>query len=74
MNTTKQNNIKIVAIWLCFIVITIGLALNMSFCLDAGETWRVIVGIVSFLFLIVETVKFGQWVRAYYVSLDNKKE
>lgn len=74
MNTTKQNNIKILAIWLGFILITIGLALNMSFCLDAGETWRVVAGIVSFIILIFGTVKFGQWVRAYYVSLDNKKE
>lgn len=73
MNTTKENNVRIVLIWLGFLLITIGLGVNISFCLDAGETWRGIVGLVSFAILVFGTVKFGEWVRNYYVSLDNEE-
>ena len=72
MNTTKENNKRILLIWLGFLLITIGLGVNISFCLDNGAAWRGIVGLVSFAVLVFGTVKFGQWVRAYYVSLDNE--
>lgn len=72
MNTTKENNKRILLIWLGFLLVTIGLGVNISYCLDYGAAWRGIVGLVSFAVLVFGTVKFGQWVRAYYVSLDNE--
>ena len=73
MNTTKENNKKIMLIWLGFLLVTIGLGLNISYCLDYGAAWRGIVGLVSFAVLVFGTVKFGQWVRAYYVDLESKE-
>ena len=72
MNTTKENNIRVSLIWVGFLLITIGLGVNMAFCMDAGETWRTVLGIIAFIVLIVGTVRYGWWVRAHYVELDSK--
>lgn len=73
MNTTKENNIKILLIWLGFLLITVGLGVCVSFCLDNGAIWQAIAGLAAFVILIFGTVKFGQWVRAYYVNLDSQE-
>lgn len=55
-----------------FLLITIGLGVNMAFAMDAGETWRTVLGILAFIVLIAGTVRYGWWVRAHFVELDNK--
>ena len=72
MNTTKENNIRIMLIWLGFLLVTIGLGVNMAFAMDAGETWRTVLGIISFVTLVAGTVRYGWWVRAHFVELDSQ--
>lgn len=75
MEANVKYNIKIVVIWVCFCLIATALGLFLADAIDVRESgWRAALGIVSYLALIVGTIRYGKYVRSAAVKEYNGEQ
>ena len=75
MEANVKYNIKIVVIWVCFCLIAVALGLFLADAIDVRESgWRAALGIVSYLALVVGTIRYGKYVRSAAVKEYNGEQ
>ena len=63
MKTNTKYNLYIVAVWVVFAMITACMGMFLSSAIDNGAVGKSILGVVSYVGLVLGTVKFGKYVN-----------
>lgn len=63
MKTDTKYNLYIVAVWVVFVLITACMGMFLSSAIDSGAVGKSLLGVVSYVGLVLGTIKLGKYVN-----------